>query len=445
MERRTFLGSALAAAAPAALPNVLFIMPDQWRGMDLGCMGNSQVKTPNLDRLAAEGVLFTNAVANEPVCCPARAVLLTGRYPQSCGVAVNDVPLPANQLTISQILHERGYYTAFIGKWHLEGGKRLPGFVRPGSRRFGFEFWAANICDHRCFNTHYFRDDPKPLAIKGYDSIAFTDLAIGAMENAVKQRRPFFVSLQQTPPHNPYLIPPGYEGVYDPRKLQPRKNWKPGAKMLGRMDDLAGYYAAISFLDGEVGRLVKRLEELGQRDRTIVYFLSDHGDMLGSHGTFLKRKPWDESVRVPGIMRWPDGFAGGRKLDAPFSHVDAVPTLLGLAGVKPPAVMQGHDYSGYISGRTNETPEMAFIGNHSKTEAGEFDAWRGVRTRRYTYARFKQQPWVLYDNQQDPFQMKNLVEDSGQSGRIAEFDRAIQEYMRRTGDIWDELMDAPHL
>src|SRR5213593_4059482 len=142
MNRRIFLGTAGGAFAQSSLnaaapPNILLIMPDQWRGMDLGSMGNTQVRTPNLDRLAREGVQFRNTAANTPVCTPARGTLLTGKYPHSCGVPVNDIPLPAGEQTIAKTLAERGYYTGFVGKWHLEGGKRLPGFVSPGPRREG--------------------------------------------------------------------------------------------------------------------------------------------------------------------------------------------------------------------------------------------------------------------------------------------------------------------
>src|SRR5213593_4513038 len=137
MNRRIFLGTAGGAFAQSSLnaaapPNILLIMPDQWRGMDLGSMGNTQVLTSNLDRLAREGVQFRNAIANTPVCTPARGMLLTGKYPHSCGVPVNDIALPAGEETIAKILAGRGYYTGFIGKWYLEGGKLDPGFVPSG-------------------------------------------------------------------------------------------------------------------------------------------------------------------------------------------------------------------------------------------------------------------------------------------------------------------------
>ena len=241
-------------------------MPDQWRGMDLGSMGNTQVRTPNLDKLAREGVHFRNAVANTPVCTPARGTLLTGKYPHSCGVPVNDIPLPAGENTIAKILAERGYYTGFIGKWHLEGGKRLPGFVPPGPRRAGFEYWAANICSHDYFHQQYFRDDPEPIKIAGYDAPGWTDLGIEFLEKARQGGKPFCLYWQPPTPHDPYIAPPGFENLYDPEKIELRKNWKAGAKQHGTKKDIAGYYAAMACLDEQIGRLLKKLDEIGRRE-----------------------------------------------------------------------------------------------------------------------------------------------------------------------------------
>ncbi|MGH9657419.1 MAG: sulfatase family protein, partial [Bryobacteraceae bacterium] len=357
MTRRTFLGAFGAAAQPKP-PNILVIMPDQWRGMDLGAAGNRQVRTPHLDRLAAEGVHFTGAVANTPVCTPARSILLTGKYAHETQTAVNDVPLPDGEVTIAETLAARGYYTGFIGKWHLEGGKRLPGFVPPGPRRQGFEFWAANICSHAYFDQQYFRDGPEPIRMPGYEVFTWTDLALEFLDNARRKAKPYCLYVEYGPPHDPYLAPPGYETMYDPESIELRKNWRAGSARNGTRKDIAGYYAAIACLDREIGRLLDRVD-----DNTIVVFTSDHGDMLGSQGTFLKRKPWEESVRVPGILRWPAGFRGGWKSDAPFSHVDVVPTLLGLAGAG--RKLSGFDYSNLLRGRGRRTPEYAHLAIHT--------------------------------------------------------------------------------
>jgi arylsulfatase A-like enzyme len=436
MDRRQFLLSAAAMAVPERPPNILFIMPDQWRGMDLGCAGNDQVRTPNLDRLAGDGVQL-NAAANCPVCTPARSMLLTGKYPHATRAAVNDVPLPEGEDTIAKILAGRGYYTGFVGKWHLQGGKRQPGFVPPGPRRFGFEFWAANICSHDYFHQHYFRDDPTPIPIEGYDAITWTNLALEFLEKAQARKKPYCLYVQYPSPHDPYLVPPGFEGMYDPATIRLRKNWREGAKRNGTAKDIAGYYAAIACLDREIGRLLARAD-----DNTIVFFTSDHGDMLGSHGTFLKRKPWEESVRVPAIIRWPAGIPQAKLSNGSFSHVDVVPTLLALCGITPPRAMHGFDFSSHLRGRPGRGPNFAHLMIYTSTESGEFGPWRGLRSREYKYAAFRDRPWLLYDLEKDPYEMNNLVDDPQQHNLIRLLHGAVKQQMERTGDRWDEQYDA---
>ena len=444
MKRRTFLQSAAAAASKPAPPNILFLMPDQWRGMDLGSAGNAQVRTPNLDRLASQGVQFTGAAANCPVCTPARGILLTGKYAHTIGVPVNDVPLPDSETTIAEILRERGYHTGFVGKWHLEGGKRLPGFVPPGERRQGFAYWAANICHHAYFENHYFRDGPAPIRMPGYETFTWTDLAIGFLENAKKRAKPFCLYVWYGPPHDPYLEPPGYEKMYDPARIQLRKNWRPGAARFGTAKDIAGYWSAIACLDAEIGRLVKRLDDLGLGENTITLFASDHGDMLGSQGTFLKRKPWEESVRVPAIFRWPAVLKARRRTPEALSHVDIVPTLLGLCGTRPASGMHGFDWSGYLAGRPSKIPQFAHLQIYTSLENNEHPPWRGLRSKRWKYARSAAKPWLLYNLEQDPYEMNNLAGEADQRKRIEAFDRVIERQMKATGDDWKERFDRPY-
>ncbi len=448
MTRRQLFGAAagamLGAQEKTEAPNILFLMPDQWRGMDLGSAGNRQVRTPNLDRLAADGMQFDNAVANTPVCTPARSTLLTGKYPYTTGTAVNDVQLPIQEVTLPEILGRRGYYTGFIGKWHLDGGLRMPGYVPPGSRRQGFDYWAANECSHAYFKQWYFRDDPKRIDIDGYEVFEWTKLGSEFLDNAKDKKQPFCLYMQYGPPHDPYLAPPGYETMYDPAKIELRKNWKAGAKRNGTTKEIAGYYAAIACLDEQIGKILGKLDSLGMSDNTIVFVTSDHGDMLGSQGTFLKRKPWEESVRVPGIFRWPKGIKPGRRSNAPFSHVDAVQTLLGLCGVESPARMHGFDYSGHLRGEGGATPEFSHLMIHTKTELDENGPWRGLRSSKWKYARHEDRPWVLYDLENDPYEMNNLVGDRSQAKQMARFDGVIAAHMAATGDRWDELFDRPY-
>ena len=427
-------------------------MPDQWRAMDLGAMGNSEVRTPNMDALARDGALLRNVTANCPVCCPARGTLLTGRFGHEHGVDVNDAELPDEEVTIAEIARQRGYRTGFMGKWHLEGGKRLPGYVRP-ERRQGFDFWAANICSHRYWDMQYFRDSPEPIQIEGYSATAFTDAAIEFVSS--DDEAPFLGYVQWGPPHNPYVAPPEYMNMYDPDMLTMRGNWRGPVERrrgqsMGTRSDIAGYYAAITFIDDEVGRIVEALKRAGRFENTVILVTSDHGDMLGSQGTVLKRKPWAESLQVPGIVHYPAGVPAGQQLTLPFSHVDMVPTLLGLAGIEAPAEMSGLDLSPRLlapehGGRAGgPAPESVYAQSYTPTEQGEFPPWRGVRTERHTYARREDGPWLLYDNESDPFQNDNLAGKPEHAALESELDALTMDWFERTGDEWTARSDRPY-
>ena len=454
IRRREFLAGAAASALAGCQgsgpkkPNILFLMPDQFRGMDIAAMGNPDVQTPNIDRLAGEGVLLRNTIANCPVCCPARGTLLTGQFANQHGVDVNDARLPDEAVSLPELLKPHGYRTGFVGKWHLEGGMRLPGFVPPGPRRQGFDFWAANICSHDYWNMHYFRDDPTPIAMDDYSAKFFTDEAINFLNQgrgeAEQDDSPFCLYLQWGPPHNPYVAPPEYMNLYDPDLITVRDNWRENTPRAGR-DDIAGYYAAITFIDNEIGRLLAVLEETGQADNTIILLSSDHGDMLGSHGTVLKRKPWEESIHVPGIVRYPGAIPAGGRSDLLFSHVDIVPTLLGLAGVPVPAHMTGRDLSANLRGVAgSEEPESVYIQSYTETESAEFPAWRGVRTKTHTFARHEQQAWVFYDNRADPYQMVNLAGKPDLSELQSTLDAMTWEWFAIAGDDWRVRNDPPY-
>lgn len=415
-------------------PSVLLILPDQWRGQDLGCMGNSDVVTPNLDRLASQGVLFRNTFANTPVCCPARANILTGKYAHKHGMVANDLRLRESETTIAEVLATQGYRTGFVGKWHLDGGKRLPGFVPPGPRRQGFAYWAANECDHRHFHPTYFRDTDQPINEDKFEPEVWTDRAIEFLKQAGED--PFFLIVSMGPPHDPYGAPEKFMKLYDPAKLTMRPNWAEGVPGAGRKE-VAAYDAAITAVDDQVGLLMRALKESGRAEDTIVLFTSDHGDMLGSHGQRLKRKPWEESIRVPGIVRYPARVKAGRTSEALLTHVDLAPTLLSLCGLPVPNDMQGTDLSGLVLGTTDRGPDSAFL-QIFVPFAGDTTPhpWRGVRTGRFMYARTEAGPWLLYDLEDDPYEMKNLAHDPSHAAVRGRMEENLAGWMKRTGDSW---------
>jgi len=421
-------------AGKAPRPSFLIILPDQLRAQALGCMGNPDLRTPHMDALAKEGILFRNTFANTPVCCPARAVILTGKYAHANGMVANDLRLRESEVTVAELLREQGYRTGFIGKWHLDGGARMPGYVPPGPRRQGFEFWAANECSHAHFNTQYFRDDEIPVPVKKFEAEAWTDLAIEFLRGT--DQRPFFLVVSMGPPHDPYGAPEKFMKMYDPQTIAMRPNWVEGTPGGGRKE-IAAYAAAVSAVDEQVGRLTAALGDLGLARDTLVLLTSDHGDMLGSQGRRLKRTPWEESIRVPGIVRYPRAAAPGRVVDALFSHVDVAPTMLALAGLPVPPTMQGSDLSALIRGGDGVGPESAYFQQFVPYRSDNVqEGWRGVRTQRHMYARTETEPWVLYDLQSDPYEQRNLAADPAAAGVRADLEEKLAAWMKRTGDAW---------
>ncbi len=450
------LGAALPFPAPAAgRPNILLILPDQMRASAMGCDGNAEVKTPNIDRLAAEGMRFKRTYANVPVCCPARAILMTGTYPHVNGMTANDLRLREDHITIAEILRDAGYRTGFIGKWHLDGGPREPGFVPPGPRRQGFEFWAAYECHHRHFQPDYFRDTPERIVVDKFEPEASCDFAVEFLQSQPKNQ-PFFLTVQLGPPHDPYGAPAAYMKLYDPEKLTPDASWQPGSETrptpkaglrrgplvnrfvpVGGKEEIAAYYAAITAIDDQVGRLLATLEETGADENTIILFTSDHGDMLGNHGLRRKRKPHDESARVPGVLRWPARVPKDRVVETLFSHVDMPPTLLALAGLDAPPDMQGADLSRVALGETTDGPDAVLLQLFVPFNPdGIAKPWRGLITKDHTYARFEDAPWVLFDDQADPHQMKNLAADPAAQALREQLDRQLAALMQKHGDSW---------
>jgi len=205
----------------------------------------------------------------------------------------------------------------------------------------------------------------------------------------------------------------------------------------GGREEIAAYYAAITAIDDQVGRLMRVLTETGQAENTLVVFTSDHGDMLGSHGMRRKRKPHEESAGVPGLLRWPARVPKGQKVDTLFSHVDLPPTLLALAGLDVPKRMQGADLSRVALGETTTGPEAVLLQLFVPFAGDQIDApWRGIITDRYTYARFESKPWVLFDNRNDPAQQHNLAVDPRHAALAQELDGILARTMRDKGDAW---------
>ncbi len=434
-------GTALTGtpAEAAVRPNVVVVFGDQWRAQATGYAGNSVVKTPNLDKLAGESVNFSRAISGCPVCSPYRASLLTGQRPLTHGVFVNDVCLDPNAKSFGRTFAGAGYDTAYIGKWHIDGhGRSNP---IPRERRQGFDYWKVLECTHNYNKSAYYDgDDTTKRFWKGYDAIAQTRDAQEYIRGRGDGDKPFLLVLSYGSPHNPYhTAPEEFRKMYALGDIKLRPNVP--ARMGGQARKwLAGYYAHCTALDTCIGDILGTLDETGIAKDTVFLFASDHGDMLGSHGMQRKQKPWDESIRVPFLVRYP-GMPGWRPREtaAPIDAPDIMPTLLGLAGVAAPDSVEGLDFSKHIAGGDDPSGGEALVmcphpfGEWTKGR-GDGREYRGIRTRRHTYVRSLEGPWLLYDNDTDPHQMKNLVADPAHAALRAELDRRLQKKLDAAGD-----------
>jgi arylsulfatase A-like enzyme len=453
--RRQFLRKAALGAASAAIgmslpevahaaaedspgrPNVVFIFADQWRAQSTGYAGNPDVKTPHLDKLAGQSINFTNAVSGCPVCSPYRASLLTGQYWLTHGIFYNDKPLDPEATTIGKVYGKAGYETGYIGKWHVDGQGRTS-FI-PRERRQGFKFWKVLECTHNYNKSLYYGDTDVKRYWEGYDAVSQTREA----EKYIRRhagKSPFVLFMSWGPPHAPYqTAPEKYRNMFpDPRKIALPPN-VPNSLRKAARQELAGYYAHIAVLDDCIADLLKTIKDSGIEDNTILVFTSDHGDMLRSHGQTKKQKPWEESVRVPFLVRFPAAHGKkGRRIDMPINTPDIMPTLLGLTGMDIPESVEGRDFSGVIKGTQPPDNDAALISCpvpfHQWSYSRGGREFRGVRTRRYTYTRDLNGPWLLYDNKMDPHQLRNLCNNPEYAKIQEDLEKMLERKLKETND-----------
>ncbi|MFD0962371.1 sulfatase family protein [Paenibacillus chungangensis] len=418
-------------------PNVIYVFSDQHRAEATGYSRNPDVRTPYMDQLSLESLNVELAVSNTPCCCPYRATLMTGQYPNTHGVFVNDVQLGRRAVSIAEAYADAGYDTGYIGKWHLNGRGRSA-FI-PQEQRHGFHHWQVLECTHDYNHSHYYEDDDLKLMWDGYDADAQTDSAIRYIQARSDGDKPFFLLLSWGPPHNPYdTAPQVFKDMYDPEALQLRPN-VPEDNREESAKDLAGYYAHISALDACLGKLMRVIEETGIAEDTILVYTSDHGDMLGSQGANRKQSPWDESIRVPFLLRYPRLLGTEvQKFSNPFNSPDIMPTMLSLCGISIPDSVEGRDYSSYWRGEAACEIEEVLIqcvqpaGEYSKSRGGR--EYRGIRTKSYTYVRDLNGPWLLYNNESDPYQLTNLC-------HVSQYESLVKELDARLSDILKERRD----
>lgn len=442
-------------------PNILVILADQLRRSALGCGGDRNVATPHIDRLAAEGARFANACSTYPVCVPARFTLMTGEYAHSRAVPAIGWRMSPAERTIGHELADVGYQTAYVGKWHLFGAHphdpdprladRMGHTVIPRRFRGGFEVWRGFEFRNDPFNTYYFADDdPTPRRIEEYQTDGLFDIALRFLARERDRARPFFLVLSVEPPHPPLVAPSSYADrwrgreVHLPPNVVADRAYRPrGANTGDLLEQLRAYYAMVENLDDNVRRLTRFLDTQWLRDTTAVVLLSDHGELMGSHGLIEKQHPYEESVGIPLIVSHPGGgIRGGRVLTAPTCSEDWFPTLRGLANLAPDTAKPGEDLTPLMRGQCRHLDRagvlLEFVAEYRHTAPYHDATWRGIRTERYKYLVLGGAgggaPWQLFDLQRDPYELHNLLDQEAYQETAGYLHDLLRETMIATED-----------
>jgi arylsulfatase A-like enzyme len=440
------IGTIAQAKQGRAHPNLVFVFPDQMRGQALGFMDQDPVITPHLDRFARESLVLTQAVSNYPVCSPFRAMLMTGTYPHANRVITNctsrtepvGCELQTSDRCWSDVLKDQGYSLGYIGKWHLDsprppyidcknnrGPLKWNEWCAP-ARRHGFDFWHAYGTYDYHMNPMYW-DTTAPR--KGFHFVDQwgpeheADLAIDYIKNTGgqcrKPDRPFALVVSMNPPHTPYnQFPPRYLEPYADKSAQDLLV-RPNVDTAGqtKMSQLAlkqtkNYFANVTGVDEQFGRILHALDEANLTEDTIVVFTSDHGNCLGTHGQATKNNLYEESMRIPFIIRWP-GKIRSRHDDLLMSVPDIYPTLMELAGYRDmiPATVQGTSHAGLFLNGTGRRPTAQLYLKIPFDQPSY--GLRGIRTHQYklivTAIPDRPLQYQLFDLKSDPYEMSDIA------------------------------------
>ena len=439
------------ASKDPSRPNVVVILTDDQGCWAMGCAGNAEIRTPNLDRLAASGMRFENFFCTSPVCSPARASLLTGRIPSQHGVHdwlsggnVDDgkdsrIEYLKGQMGYTDVLAASGYACGLSGKWHMGDS------VRPQK---GFTHWYAHgYGGGPYYNAPMIRDG-QLYKEPAYVTDAITDDALAWLAERGADEQPFYLSVHYTAPHSPWDRDNHRKEVYDSYNDcpfhscpdEPAHPWQSDTAPRGtgerRLAILKGYYAAVTGMDECVGRILDKLEAMGLRENTLVLFLSDNGMNMGHHGIYGKGNGtfplnmYDTSVKIPAILSRPGYVAQGVVDGHMLSQYDWLPTLLDYLGMESPEAerLPGKSFAALLRGEPFEEPENVVVFD-------EYGPVRMIRTREWKYVRrYAYGPHELYDLANDPDERQNLIDDPERRGVVEEMKTRLVEWFVRYAD-----------
>jgi len=483
-------------------PNIIYIMSDDHAYQAISAYGYGLNETPNIDRLAKEGAIFTKACVTNSISAPSRAVLLTGKHSFVNGKIDNSVPFNWDQENFPKILQANGYQTAMIGKIHLDG---IPQ---------GFDFSMVLPGQGQYYNPDFLINGEK-LRLEGYCTEIITETALDWLKNKRDPEKPFCMLYHQKAPHRNWLPAPKYVNLYDDKTFEPpanffddysgrgtaareqemkidghgqwghdfklivdpngdttnfyrdilrmndeqRENWmaayesenqeflkaKPTGKELALWKFnryIKDYLRCIKSVDDGVGEVLDYLKEAGLEENTIVIYTSDQGFYLGEHGWFDKRFMYDESFLTPLLVRYPKEIKPGTKIDKLVQNLDFAPTILDYAGVKTPDDMQGMSFRKLVSGKSSEWRDAVYYTYYEYPSVHMVKRHYGVATERYKLMHFYYDvdEWEMYDRETDPMEMKNIYDDPAYADVRDMLHKKLEELRKFYGDS-DELND----
>ena len=452
------------AHAKSDRPNIVYIMADDHAAHAISAYGSKINKTPNIDTIAHDGMRFANCFAVNAICTPSRAAIITGKYSHKNGVTVFNRMDP-DQWTVAKELQKAGYHTGMIGKWHLQSDPQ------------GFDYWSI-LPGQGVYHDPQFITMGNKHKVEGYVSDIIGDEAINFIKNAPKDK-PFFLMCHHKAPHrpwepadrymnmytNPIPIPETFNDDYKNRSTAPsvatmrvdrdlnkhdlKKDPPPGLtdeelkkwKYQRYMED---YLRCVASVDDNVGRLLKFLDDSGLRDNTIVIYTSDQGFFLGDHDWFDKRFMYEESLRMPFIVRYPGHIKPGTVNDAMILNVDFAPTFLDYAGLKAPKEVQGRSIKPVLEGKTprNWRKSMYYRYYHHPSEH-MVNKHYGVRTDRYKLIYFHDlHEWELFDLQKDPHELFSVYNDPAYASVVKDLKKEMERLRKELGDH-DQWVDKP--
>lgn len=466
---------ALLQPAYSKQPNVVLMLCDDIRWNALGCAGHPHLRTPNIDRLAKEGVYFENMFCTTSLCSPSRATILSGLYAHSHGVTNNFTEYPTDLASFPVSLQQAGYKTAYFGKWHMGEKNDEP---RPG-----FDTFVTHQGQGKYFDTEFNFNGEGRRVVKGYYTTVVTDMSIDWIRNheATDGGTPFLLMLGQKAPHSFYFPEPKYEHEFDdvevnyPQSafhLQDKPDWMtkrlttwhgiygpifdwrkhfPNDKASGVIDFarmVRAYWGTILSVDDSMGRITETLRELGELDNTVIIFMGDNGLLEGEHGMVDKRTMHEASIRVPLIVRYP-GLTNPKQPKRVRQQVlttDIAPTIIDLAGAEPLKNIHGKSFKQLVTQGDPGWRTSWFYHYNYEKQFPYTPNVRGIRTDRWKYIRYPhgdgsadRHKAELYDLDSDPKELNNLIDDERYRELVTKLNQQLLDLMKATSIEQDTM------